>query len=179
MASFDQTLAIAVGERGGLFQRYSDDILVACHPSQADMLFQVVSDTLEQHKLTLQPKKFERVDVAGGSVNTFQYLGYQLGHVDARLRLKSVSRQWRTVRRAIKKTERVAGRAIAKGQATRVYTKKLHQRFTDAGSRNFLAYADRSAEALGSRGIKKQAKKLRRFVHSELARIRGKIPPTP
>lgn len=177
MAAFDQILAIEVGGRGGLYQRYSDDILIACHPTQADVLEKMVEDQLTEQGLQLQKAKTERVTLAGNSTLTFQYLGYQLGHVDARLRLKSVSRQWRTARRAIRKTERVGARAIAKGQANQVFTKKLHRRFTDAGPRNFLAYAERSADTLVSQGIKKQAKKLRRFVHSELARIRGKVPP--
>jgi RNA-directed DNA polymerase len=137
----------------------------------------MVEDQLTEQGLQLQKAKTERVTLAGNSKLTFQYLGYQLGHVDARLRLKSVSRQWRTARRAIRKTERVGARAIAKGQANQVFTKKLHRRFTDAGPRNFLAYAERSADTLASQGIKKQAKKLRRFVHSELARLRGKVPP--
>ncbi|WP_232283651.1 reverse transcriptase domain-containing protein [Sphingomonas sp. PAMC 26617] len=179
MAAFDLALAVEVGQRGGLYQRYSDDILIACHPTCGDVLEKLVEDKLHEHGLQLQKAKTERVTLAGTSTLTFQYLGYQLGHVDARLRLKSLSRQWRTARRAIKKTERVGGRAVAMGQAKQVYTKKLHRRFTDAGPRNFLAYAERSADTLQSQGIKKQAKKLRRYVHSELARIRGKLPPKP
>jgi RNA-directed DNA polymerase len=78
----------------------------------------------------------------------------------------------------LKKAERVGLRAIAQGKAKQIYTRKLHVRFTEAGKRNFLGDADRSADTLGSAAIRKQAKRLRKFVHGELARMRGKSKPT-
>lgn len=176
MSAFDAEIAAEVAERDGLYQRYSDDILVACHPTRAAVLEELVRAKLIKHGLRLQEAKTERVTLAGlaSSKETFQYLGYQLGQLDARLRLKSLSRQWRTARRAIKKAERMGAKQIAAGKSDKVFTRKLHTRFTDAGPRNFLAYAKRSADTLESPAIRRQAKKLRRFVTSELKRIRGK-----
>jgi hypothetical protein len=62
-------------------------------------------EKLEEHGLELQKFKTYVVTLhAPASTLTFQYLGYQLGHVDARLRLKSLSRQWQTAKRAVAKT---------------------------------------------------------------------------
>ena len=107
---------------------------------------------------------------------TFQYLGFQLGHYEARVRPGSLSRQWRTARRAIRKAKRAGEKAIAAGEADVIYTRKLHRRYNDAGARNFLAYAKRSAAILASPAIKKQTKRLRRFINVEMARLKGRKP---
>jgi len=180
MTAFDLEMEAEAAKRGALYQRYSDDILVACPPSRQNVLKALVEEKLIEHALELQGAKTEIVTLhAPASTLTFQYLGYQLGHVDARLRLKSLSRQWRTAKRAVKKTERVGLAAIKAGKAKQIYTRKLHMRFTGAGGRNFLAYADRSAETLDSPAIRKQARKLHRFMNGELARLRGKPKPKP
>jgi hypothetical protein len=178
MTEFDAEMHAEAIKRGALYQRYSDDILVACPPTRQNVLKALVEEKLEEHGLELQASKTDIVTLhAPASTLTFQYLGYQLGHVDARLRLKSLSRQWRTAKRAVAKTERVGLSAIKQGKAKQIFTRKLHMRFTGAGGRNFLAYAERSAETLDSPAIRKQAKKLRRYMHGELARLRGKPKP--
>lgn len=180
MTAFDLEIEAEARKRGALYQRYSDDILIACPPSRGNVLKALVEEKLVEHGLELQSSKTDIVTLhAPASTLTFQYLGYQLGLVEARLRLKSLSRQWRTARRALKRTERIGLKAIAEGKAKQIYTRKLYKRFTSAGTRNFLAYATRSAETLGSPTIKKQAKRLHRFVNAELARMRGKPKPKP
>lgn len=180
MTAFDLEMEAEAAKRGALYQRYSDDILVACPPTRQNVLKALVEEKLIEHGLELQSAKTEIVTLhAPASTLTFQYLGYQLGHVDARLRLKSLSRQWRTAKRAIKKTERVGIAAMKAGDAKQIFTRKLHMRFTGTGGRNFLAYADRSAIVLKSQAIRKQAKRLNRFMNCELARLRGKPKPKP
>lgn len=180
MTQFDLEMQEEAAKRGALYQRYSDDILVACPPSRGNVLEALVEEKLNESGLELQRSKTDRVTLhQPASTLTFQYLGYQLGLGDARLRLKSLSRQWRTAKRAIRKTERVGQKAIDGGKANQIFTRKLHMRFTGAGSRNFLAYAERSAETLNSPAIRKQTKKLRRFVQREIARLKSKQKPSP
>jgi hypothetical protein len=180
MTEFDLEMQAEAAKRGALYQRYSDDILVACPPTRGNVLEALVEEKLREHGLELQSAKTERVTLhQPASTLTFQYLGYQLGLGDARLRLKSLSRQWRTAKRAVRKTERVGEEAIRQGKAKQIFTRKLHMRFTGAGSRNFLAYAQRSAQTLESPAISKQAKNLRRFMQGEIARLRGKPKPKP
>ncbi|NIJ34949.1 reverse transcriptase domain-containing protein [Sphingomonas oligoaromativorans] len=177
MAEFDEQMEAEASKRGALYQRYSDDILIACPKTRWKVLHALIEEKLGEHGLALQGDKTDIVHLHGTSTLTFQYLGYQLGLGEARLRLKSLSRQWRTAKRALKKAERVGLRAIAQGKANQIYTRKLYMRFTRAGARNFLAYADRSADTLASPAIRKQAKRLRKFVHGELARMKGKSGP--
>jgi RNA-directed DNA polymerase len=174
MMEFDEEMHAEACKRGALYQRYSDDILIACHPTRWEVLKALVEEKLIEHGLELQNSKTDIVHLHGTSTLTFQYLGYQLGHVEARLRQKSLSRQWRTAKRAIKKTERIGLRSIAQGQSKQIFTRKLSIRFTGVGRRNFLAYAGRSADVLKSPGIRQQAKRLQKFMNGELSRLRGK-----
>lgn len=174
LMQFDEEMEREARVNGALYQRYSDAIIIACSKSRWKILHDSVERKLAEHHLDLQRSKTEIVHLHGSSALTFQYLGYELGAGEARLRLKSLSRQWRTARRALKKTERVGKLAIARGKATAIYTRKLHLRFTSAGPRNFLAYAERSADTLNSAAIRKQTKGLRKFVRRELARMRDK-----
>jgi len=174
MTEFDEQMESEASSRGALYQRYSDDILIACSKGSWEYLHRLVSEKLEEHGLNLEKSKTDIVHLHGINALRFQYLGYQLGLGQAQLRQKSLSRQWRTAKRAIRKAERMGLHAIAKGNAKKIYTRKLHLRFTSAGNRNFIGYANRSAEALESAAIRKQTKRLRKYVHSELARIKRK-----
>lgn len=176
MTGFDEELAAEANARGALYQRYSDDILIACKPSDGDKLEALVDAMLKARGLDLQRQKTERKTLAGKGALSFQYLGYQLGHCDARVRPGSLARQWRTARRAVRKAERAGKKAIAAGDAKTTFTRKLHRRYNDAGTRSFMAYAKRSAVILDSPTMKKQTKRLRRFINREMARLKGRAP---
>lgn len=177
MTEVDRELHAITIAHGGLYQRYSDDILVACPPSQANVLEKAVEDLLTTHGLQLQKAKTERKTLNGTGVLTVQYLGFQLGQCEARIRPGSISRQWRAARRAIRKAEHAGLRAVGIGAGKTTYTKKLHRRFNDARARNFISYANRSADVLKSKSIKKQTKKLRKFVTKHMRRLKGRDKP--
>lgn len=172
MIDFDLEILAETLSRGGLYQRYSDDILIACPPSKAEELEALVKSRLGTNGLELQAKKTERKTFSGQRTLSFQYLGYQLGQGDALIRPGSLSRQWRTARRVIAKAERVGKRAISKGAADRVYLRKLHNRFNNVLSRNFISYANKSGDTLASKAIKKQLKKMRKHISDEMKRLK-------
>lgn len=176
MTGFDEQMLAEATARGALYQRYSDDILIACRPSDGDEFEKLIAAMLKARGLELQKNKTERKTLSGKGALTFQYLGYQLGQCEARVRSGSLSRQWRTARRAVRKAERAGSKAMATGASSKIYTRKLHRRYNEAGSRNFMAYAKRSAAILGSPTIKKQTKRLRRFINREMARLKARKP---
>jgi hypothetical protein len=173
MMDFDLEMLAETICRDGLYQRYSDDILIACPPSKADELEALVKDRLTANGLELQTKKTERKTFSGQRALSFQYLGYQLGQGEALIRPGSLSRQWRTARRAIAKAERAGIKAIASGKASKVFTKKLHNKFSNTLSRNFISYANRSGDKLASNAIKRQLKRMRKHVAAEMARLKS------
>jgi len=171
MVDFDLDILAEVRARGGLYQRYSDDILIACPPPVADELEAMVKNRLEDIGLELQTKKTERKTFAGQGALSIQYLGFQIGQEDARIRSSSLSRQWRTARRTIAKAERAGSRAAKRGSASKVFVKKLHTKYNDTLARNFMSYANRSSNVLASKTIKKQLKRLRKHIASEMERL--------
>lgn len=92
MVELDQKLKAEADKRGALYQRYSDDILVACHPDQADELEAIVMAAVREEVLEVQTTRTERCSLAGAQRDTFQYLGYHLGYVDAQVRPGSMSK---------------------------------------------------------------------------------------
>ena len=98
MVELDQKLKVEAERRGALYQRYSDDMLIACHPDHADELETILVATVKEEVLEIQEAKTERCSLARGQWNTFQYLGFHIGYVDAQVRPGSLSRQWRSAK---------------------------------------------------------------------------------
>lgn len=173
MMELDAALQAYVIGIGGFYRRYSDDIIIACDPDDMHNAEQYAEGLISSSCLEVQAAKTERVILSGQNALDFQYLGFLLGNRHAVLRQKSLSKQWRAARRSFKNVRKVGERAIAAGKADRIYRRKICVKFTDAGRRNFLKYASRSAEELQSPAIKKQIKRLRRFVQDGLRDLKG------
>ncbi|CDO36125.1 reverse transcriptase domain-containing protein [Novosphingobium sp. KN65.2] len=173
MADFDLAMKALADQHGALYQRYSDDILIICAPEHADQLAAAVSDALNNEALELQNDKTIRQRFTGDERDNFQYLGFQLGLGPALVRPGSLSRQWRSAKRAIRRSERKAERLAKAGQKDKIYTSKMRGRLTHVGLRNFLAYADRSSDELQSQSINRQVKALRKFALRGLARVKA------
>lgn len=173
MVDFDMAMKALADQRDALYQRYSDDILIICTPEHADELAAAVATTLASEALLLQNDKTVRLPFTGDERDNFQYLGYQLGLGQALIRPGSLSRQWRSAKRAIRRSEQKAEKLAKTGQKHKIYTSKLRGRLTHVGARNFLAYADRSSDELGSATIKQQVKGLRKFAMQGLARVKA------
>lgn len=173
MVDFDTAMKALADEHSALYQRYSDDILIVCPPDCADVLAEAVATALANEALQLHHDKTIRQRFTGDERDNFQYLGYQLGLGQALIRPGSLSRQWRSVKRAIRRSDRLAAKLAEAGQHDKIYTSKLRGRLTHVGLRNFLAYADRSADELHSEAVKQQVKALRKFAIQGLARVKA------
>jgi hypothetical protein len=173
LADFDLAMKALADQHGALYQRYSDDILIICEPEHADQLAAAVEAALKQEALDLHTDKTVRLRFTGDERDNFQYLGYQLGLGPALIRPGSLSRQWRSAKRAIRRSERKAERLAKSGQKDKIYTSKLRGRLTHVGLRNFLAYADRSSDELESKAIRQQVKALGKFTLNGLARVKA------
>lgn len=173
LADFDLAMKALAEQHGALYQRYSDDILVVCEPDHADKLAAAVEAALKQEALELQHDKTMRLRFTGDERDNFQYLGYQLGLGPALIRPGSLSRQWRSAKRAIRRSIRKAERLAKSGQRDKIYISKLRGRLTHVGRRNFLAYVDRSSDGLQSAAMKRQVKALRKFALRGLARVKS------
>ena len=173
LVGFDLTMKALADQHGALYQRYSDDILIICEPDQTDSFAAAVADALTSEALNLHGDKTVRLRFTGDERDNFQYLGYQLGLGQALIRPGSLSRQWRSTKRAIRRSERKAENLAQSGQKDKIYTSKLRGRLTHVGLRNFLAYADRSSDELQSKAIKRQVKALGKYALQGMARVKA------
>lgn len=160
MIRVDRNVAALCRSRNALYQRYSDDVLIACRPEDEADLTAELRSSIENHELKLKEEKSERVSFEAGSARSFQYLGFNLSSQGACVRPSSLSRQWRALRRSIRKAERAGRAAIDSGKANQIFTKKLRKKLSPVGVRNFSSYARRSATALKSKAILRQIHRL-------------------
>jgi len=171
---------------GALYRRYSDDILVICDPAHAAAAEAKIMDLIKAEKLEISPHKTERTEFTGTGASArakaAQYLGFALHEAGPAIRESSLARQWRKMRRAMRRTRKIAARNIAAGKSTKAHTKRLYRRFThlkvrdDEGVRvvrNFSSYGRRSAAAFdGDEKITQQIKRFERAALREIAELK-------
>jgi RNA-directed DNA polymerase len=168
MLQLDLRMVELCGRKGALYQRYSDDILIICNSSDEALITAAFASNLKDHRLELNDDKSERMVFNSDSAETVQYLGFNISSDGAVIRPGSLARQWRKARRSISRTKKIGTAAIASGDASKIYTKKLRKRFYPVGVRNFSSYARRSAKAFGSKKIVRQVLRLERMIDAQL-----------
>ena len=172
---------------GALYRRYSDDILVICKPRDAGEAKSKIMQLIGNENLSIAQNKteethFDENSPVDSALKSAQYLGFTFYESGPAIRASSLSRQWRKMRRTMKRRRRQAEARIAIDQWDRVYTKQLYRRFTNLKVnnrtgpqtvRNFSSYARRSAKAFGDgKKILKQVKRLERAALTELAELK-------
>jgi len=184
MLDFDVKMKEYCDSINAMYRRYSDDILVVCSPAHATSAEAKVLSLIEAEKLEISPLKTERTEFGGhlatGASRAAQYLGFRLCQTGASIRESSLSRQWRKMRRTIRRTEKIARNQISAGKAHKVFTKRLIRRFqllkvqNTKGVRtirNFSSYARHSADAFGAH--EKINDQIKRFEKKALQEIRS------
>lgn len=180
MIDFDAAARAYCDSIGALYRRYSDDILVICDPAHAIAAETKIMDLIKAEKLEISPHKTERTEFTGAAVSgkAAQYLGFALHEAGPAIRESSLARQWRKMKRAMRRTRKIAARNIASGKSTKAHTKRLYRRFThlkvrdDEGVRvvrNFSSYGRRSASAFG--GDEKISHQIKRFERAAFREI--------
>jgi Reverse transcriptase (RNA-dependent DNA polymerase) len=176
MIDVDEEMARMCDKRGALYQRYSDDILIICREADEEAIRSALVASVTAHRLELKKEKTERTLFDASAADAFQYLGFNVSPNGAVIRPSSLARQWRKLRRSLKRTRKIGEKAIAEGKAAKIYTKKLRRRFSAVGARNFSSYARHAAKAFDSKKIVKQVLRLERFAQRELALLDGSKP---
>lgn len=168
MMDFDVAARAFCQGINALYVRYSDDILVICPQGVASEAEAEVLRLIDSNLLSINTKKTERTQfISAGEVSSTgraaQYLGFAYYPGGPGLRPSSLSRQWRKLRKNVRRVRRVASASIANGKTTKVFTKKLRARFSSLPLKNFSSYARRSAKAFGGKQkILSQVKRIER-----------------
>jgi len=188
MMDFDKEARACCDKAGALYRRYSDDILVICKPTYAGAVEAEIMRLVVNEKLEIAPHKtektlFDKVASLGRMTKAAQYLGFTFDESGAAIRESSLARQWRKMRRAVRRAQKSHRWRIKEGLSGRIHTKALYRRFShlkvnDGTSirtlRNFSSYGRRSASVFGSdEKISWQVKRFERVALRELAALKA------
>jgi RNA-directed DNA polymerase len=188
MMEFDAAARACCDQSGALYRRYSDDILIICKPDDALAIEAEIMRLIAAEKLEIAPHKTEKtLFVKAGAIphstKAAQYLGFTFDESGPAIRESSLSRQWRKMRRAIKRARKSAAWRATAGLPSNVHTKKLYRRFSlikvnDGTSvralRNFSSYGRRSAAAFGpGEKISHQVKRFEKAALRAIAELKG------
>ena len=190
MLEFDAAARACCNQSGALYRRYSDDILVICKPDDASTIEAEIMRLIAAEKLEIAPHKTEKtLFIKAGAIprstKAAQYLGFTFDEGGPAIRESSLSRQWRKMRRAIKRARKSAMWRTTVEAPGNVYTKKLYRRFShikvnDGTSiralRNFSSYGRRSAAAFGpGEKISRQVKRFERAALRAIAELNALV----
>lgn len=164
----DLAIVQACAAAGGLYQRYSDDILIVCPIHAEKDLSDRLIAAIASQKLEISAAKTDRAVFDPSDPRVIQYLGFNLSPDGAVIRPNSLAKQWRKVRRSLRRTQKTGATAVSSGKSSKIFTRKLRQRFLPSGIRNFSSYARRAAKTMKSKRIVGQVRRLERMVEQAI-----------
>ncbi|MBC3809261.1 group II intron reverse transcriptase domain-containing protein [Undibacterium seohonense] len=178
MFDFDREVNSFVKEFNGCYFRYCDDMFLVVPDAFKDVTYSFVENAIGKIKLDLQSKKTERVDFSDSSGQLksnkpLQYLGFIFDGNQILLRSASLARYSDRMRRGI----RLAKSTMLKRNEARkargddekpLFKKKIFNRYTHLGRRNFLSYGYTASKIMQSKAIKRQLGRLWSRVQDEI-----------
>ncbi len=162
MLDFDRVIAAQVAEWGGLYRRYCDDILCVIPPEHSEDAKRLIEAKIDKIKLNVQPEKLDErlFPVSATAERPLQYLGLTFDGDRVLLRSHGFGKYYARMRSAVRGSDasrRRVARESGKDVATlRIKRKKLYDRHSYIGKRNFVAYAHRAAAVTKDPAIKRQ-----------------------
>lgn len=178
MIPFDVKIKKLADEIGGVYRRYSDDILFICDPKYKEQVKKEIMAAIEARgaHLIIHPiedwnkySKSQCYDFTSDKIKQqpLQYLGFLFDGERVRIRDGSLARYMRKSKRgvtaskknALKKLNNMHKKGIKiEEKHKKLYRKTLYTRYTHKGKRNFISYAYRAFENFDDKTIKKQVR---------------------
>ncbi len=166
MLEADTRIEALVSAAGGVYRRYSDDILLICRPNDRKRLERSVVQVASEMKLTINGSKtvrsqFRYDDLGRLSADRpLQYLGFDFDGQRKMIRSKTIARFTRRMLQGVRSAARAARKSIKRGGEGRIRRRELFDRFSHLGGRNFVRYGYRAAAIMNDETPRRQ---LRRF----------------
>ena len=165
---FDKAIATKVKADGGLYRRYSDDILLVIpsatvqqYETQVEsLLASVTGGTLRLNQGKTVISKFTLDDNGTAECDkVLSYLGFDFNGRTKLIRPRTVARYQRRVIQGLRSAKRAAKKASRLGGDSRIRRKDIYERYSHLGKRNFITYAYRCAEIMDAPEIRHQVRK--------------------
>lgn len=175
MLPVDRRMTTIASERGGLYLRYSDDILLVCKEEHQREMTDALETAMKEVKLELHDGLGKR-SVCNVTTNAdgmllshppLQYLGFAFDGQIVRIRSQTVAKFLRRMRKAARREKYLASCRAEVGGDPRVRRKKLYSRFTHLGTKNFITgYAADARAVFKKNAIRNQLKHHWRDLHA-------------
>lgn len=157
MMPFDVQMNQLARKFGGVYRRYSDDILFVVPTAFENEIRETVrrgladlgGNLMIQDDKTLATHFVIRSDdkiVLRDKDRPFQYLGFTFDGERLLIREQTLARYWRRVKRGVEKAKKDSKGAGSRRRTQKLFRRKLFRRFTHLGRRNFISYAKRASE---------------------------------
>ena len=178
MTKFDEIISNLMEQTSGCYLRYCDDILCIVPLARRAEIIERINKEIERLKLNINEDKTKTSEyrIIHGHLTCdkpLQYLGFTFDGHHKLIRSAALARFSERMKpgvRLAKLTKIKFNRIrINNGQPRQeVYKRKIYERYSHLGKRNFIRYGFRCAEAMGSNAIKKQLKPLWARLQNEI-----------
>ena len=179
LIDFDRIMSKYALEVDGIYRRYCDDILWICPSEKTEEIKNLVQEEIKKcgDSLLPNPEKTEvsefRRTTGGLLIGSppLQYLGFTFDGQNRLLRSQTMSRYHRRMKRAVHS----AGRAAFQAQDCKIHCQELYEQYSHLGQRNFIKYALRASENMGSQKIRRQVRNHWKQLHKEIAQVETQL----
>lgn len=149
MLFFDTEINEFISEKGGIYRRYSDDMVVVCPKQYKEKLIKLVVGEIKKYKLEVQEKKtqifyFKRLNnrfVCGqefrNAINwdkNFSYLGFEFDGENVLLKSSSLSGYYRKMKRYVRSAKYYSNRSYAPNKGL-LFKRRILTKFSYKGAR--------------------------------------------
>lgn len=151
---FDKAINKFVSDNGGVYRRYSDDMIVVCPLNLKEQVCKMVYDEIKNYELEIQEAKtqifhFKRMNgkmTCGqefeGGINwnkNLIYLGFEFDGNHVMLKSASLSGFYRKMKRSVRRSKYFASRKFAKNH-NEIFKRRLFKRFSYKGAKRYRKY---------------------------------------
>ena len=155
MIDFDSEIFNYIGNTGGFYQRYCDDLIIVINRKFEDKILKTLNDTIKSVDLPLAPEKtklyhFENVNLVftGFAIDLItkvvisnkplEYLGFSFDGKRVLIKTPGFSKFYRSMKGAINRATYSA--IFGQNADNRLFKKRLYKRFTFRGAKRKLLY---------------------------------------
>lgn len=165
MLDFDKALNGFVQSCNGAYFRYCDDILIVVPTNKKTEAECFSENEIKKIKLSIQKDKTIICFFKNNKriIKPLQYLGFTFDGLNIHIRSSSLMRYHERVNSGIstsaKRMAKINNIRINRSELPKpLYLKKIHDRYSHLGRRNFISYGYRAARIMDSKSIRKQLK---------------------
>ncbi|HAE36768.1 TPA: hypothetical protein DCX66_03625 [Candidatus Nomurabacteria bacterium] len=182
MLPSDKAILNKINNLGGLYRRYSDDIIIICPQNKLAEIESFAKETIQGLKLKIQDSKTEKrlfknndnkfICIDEDDKNSrLNYLGIVLSSDDTYLRHKGYAKFERKMTKFIyKKVEE------AKELKIPIFKRKIYERFSSFGKQNYVSYAKRAYKKINISHSKQQINfnRIMKKINKKISKVKSK-----